>query len=304
MFHPSSVRKRRVILLMAWAPAFTKLAVGCAASATGSLPDPGGAGAAAGGVSNAAGSSAAGTIDAGGAAHSGGATSSSAGAANVGGASGAAAHGGASAGGTSSGGSSSAGASNAGSGGKCNTSGPAGQLFLDSFEDGELAKCPSWIDADPTLGGMWSVKADGDSKVLAQGAAVSDWVINVSGSYTTTDQVVSAKVKFTSEPGSLGIFARVQDSRNYYFLYLDGSNIVLRGRVDNSQLTSVKVKTPTIKDTWYTLKLSVIGSTLTGYLNDMQLVTTTDASLKSGGVGVGTADSATAEFDDVTVTAM
>ncbi len=303
MFHPSSLRKRRVISVMAWAPVFTKLAVGCAASATGGMPDRGGAGADTGGVSN-AGSGAAGAISAGGAPGMSGAPSSGAGAANASGAGGALAHGGASGGGAPSTGGGSAGAPSTGTGGKCNTSGPAGQLFLDSFEDGEASKCPSWIDADPTLGGMWSVKADGDSKVLAQGAAVSDWVIDVSGNYTTTDQVVQAKVKFSSEPGALGIFARVQDLRNYYFLYLDGSNIVLRGRVDNSQLTSVKVKTPTVKDTWYTLKLSVIGSTLTGYLNDMQLVTTTDASLKSGGIGVGTSDNATAEFDDVTVTAM
>jgi hypothetical protein len=33
------------------------------------------------------------------------------------------------------------------------------------------------------------------------------------------------------------------------------------------------------------------------------MVTTTDASVLSGGVGVGTSDSATGEFDDVTVTA-
>jgi pectate lyase len=149
---------------------------------------------------------------------------------------------------------------------------------------------------------MWSVKTDGASKVFAQGAAVSDWVIAVSGSYKWTDQTVQAKVKFTASPGIVGVFARVQDLQNYYVLYLDGSNIILRGRVANKQLTSVKVKTKTVEGTWYTLKLSVAGSTLTGYLDGMQLVTTTDTGVKAGGVGVGTDDSATAEFDDVTVT--
>ena len=149
---------------------------------------------------------------------------------------------------------------------------------------------------------MWSVKADGATKVLSQNAAVSDWVIAVSGDYKVTDQTVQAKVKFGSEPGEIGIFARVQDLRNYYFLYLDGSNIVLRGRVDNSQLTSVKVKQPAVAGTWYTLKLSVIGSTLTGYLDGTMLVTTTDSGVKSGGIGVGTGDGASGEFDDVTVT--
>jgi hypothetical protein len=188
-------------------------------------------------------------------------------------------------------------------GGHCSTAGPNGEDFYDGFEEGEFAVCPEWIDADPTLGGMWSVKDDGGTKVLAQSAAVSDLIFAVSGDYKLTDQTVEAKVKFTSSPGIVAVFARVQDARNFYYLYLDGSNIVLRGKVDNSSITSVKVKTAAVEGTWYTLKLSVIGSTLTGYLNGTMMVTTTDTGVKSGGVGVGTDDSATAEFDDVTVTA-
>ncbi|MET0792289.1 MAG: hypothetical protein ABW061_12275 [Polyangiaceae bacterium] len=280
--------------VVAKASAVGLLALGCAASASDTTPDrvnPSGGG---GGASNSAGAgSAAGAPAVSGAPNSGGAPSAGS---SAGGASAGSAQGGtAGAPITGSAGSSSG-------GGKCNSAGPAGELFLDTFEDGEFTACPGWLDADPTLGGMWSVKTDGASKVLSQGAAISDWVIGVSGSYKWTDQIVSAKVKFTASPGEIGIFARVQDVRNYYFLYLDGSNIVLRGRVDNSQLTSVKVKKETVEGTWYTLKLSVIGSTLTGYLDGEQLVTTTDAGVKGGGVGVGTGDSTTGEFDDVTVT--
>jgi Concanavalin A-like lectin/glucanases superfamily len=272
-------------------------ALGCAASATEAPSDRPGPSAGGGGASSSAG-----------APHSAGAQAAS-GAPNASGAPGAGSSaGGASAGSTRGGAGGAptaggaAGSSSTGSGGKCNTAGPAGEAFLDSFEDGEFASCPSWIDGDPSLGGMWSVKTDGASKVLSQNASVSDWIIAVSGNYKWTDQTVQAKVKFTSAPGAIGVFARVQDLRNYYVLYLDGSNIVLRGRVDNSQLTSVKVKSPAVEGTWYTLKLSVIGSTLTGYLDGVQLVTTTDTGVKGGGVGVGTDDSGTAEFDDVTVT--
>ncbi len=189
-----------------------------------------------------------------------------------------------------------------GAGGRCVTTGPNGEAFYDGFEDGEYMVCPEWIDADPTLGGMWSVKTDGDTKVFAQSAAVSDWVIAASGDGSLPDQTVEAKVKFTSTPGMIGIFARFHDSENYYTLYLDGSNLILRGKVNNSSLTSIKAKTPTVEGTWYTLKLSVIGTTLTGYLNDTMMVTTTDSGVAAGGVAVGTSDSATGEFDDVTVT--
>jgi hypothetical protein len=182
---------------------------------------------------------------------------------------------------------------------------PAGKVFLDDFEDGEITN-PSWIDADPSLGGMWSVVSDsggdagGSSKVLAQKATASDWIIAVSGDYRWTDQTVEARVKFTSAPGSLGIFARLKDLDNYYFLYLDGSNIVLRKRANNSSTTLLKVKNPTTQGTWYTLKLSVVGSTLTGYLDDKMLVTAMDSDVAGGGIGVGT-NGASAEFDDVNV---
>ena len=268
------------------------LVMGCAASATEAPSDRPNPGAGGGGASNTAGA----TQTAGAPAVSG--------AANVSGAAGSTSSAGSPSAGSGAGGAPTAGgaAGSTSSGGKCNTAGPGGEVFFDSFEDGEFASCPGWIDADPTLGGMWSVKTDGASKVFAQGSAVSDWIIAVSGSYKWTDQTVQAKVKYTSAPGAVGVFARVQDLRNYYVLYLDGSNIVLRGRVDNSQLTSVKVKKAAVEGTWYTLKLSVLGTTLTGYLDGVQMVTTTDTGVKGGGVGVGTDDSATAEFDDVTVT--
>jgi hypothetical protein len=184
--------------------------------------------------------------------------------------------------------------------GAAGASGPQGELYAEDFEDGDLTM-PSWIDADPSLGGMWTVTADDGGKVLAQAASVSDWVIAVSGDYRWTDQVVEARVKITSEPGKAGIFARVRDTRNYYFLYLDGgSNIVLRKRVDNSSTDIQKVKIETVANTWYTLKLSVVGDALEGYVDGEMLVSGSDTGVATGGVGVGTAD-CTAQFDDVTV---
>jgi len=188
----------------------------------------------------------------------------------------------------------------AGSAGTAGASGPNGELYSEDFEDGDLTM-PSWIDADPELGGMWTLTADDGGNVLAQAASVSDWVIAVSGDYRWTDQVVEARVKITSEPGQAGIFARVRDTRNYYYLYLDGgSNVVLRKRVDNSSSDIQKMKIETLANTWYTLKLSVIGDALEGYVDGEMLVSGSDTGVATGGVGVGTAD-CTAQFDDVTV---
>jgi hypothetical protein len=276
------------------------LAVGCSAGATGVPPLQQTSDA---GATSSGGATTTTTAGTGNSSVAGAATGASGAPSSAGGSSAGSGSSQAGAGGTPSSGGSAGASTTTGAGGHCNTSGPNGEAFYDGFEDGEYMTCPEWIDADPTLGGMWSVKTDGDTKVLAQSAAVSDWVIAVSGDYTLTDQTVEAKVKFTSSPGMIGIFARFQDARDFYYLYLDGSNIIVRGKVNNSSITSVKAKAPAVEGTWYTLKLSVIGSTLTGYLNDTMMVTTTDASVLSGGVGVGTSDSATGEFDDVTVTA-
>jgi hypothetical protein len=99
----------------------------------------------------------------------------------------------------------------------------------------------------------------------------------------------------------IGVFGRILDMRNYYFLYLDGSNIILRKRVDNSSTNLVKIKFPMVSGTPYTLKLSIIGSTLTGYVDGTMLVTATDALLTTGGIGVGTSDSGIGDFDNVRV---
>jgi hypothetical protein len=189
-----------------------------------------------------------------------------------------------------------------GSGGGTGTggSGPTSRVFFDDFEDGN-ATMPSWIDGDPAKGAMWSVVTRETSRVYAQSALVSDWVIAVSGDYRWTDQVVEATVKRTTPEGMIGIFGRVLDMRNYYFLYFDDANIILRKRVDNSSANLAKVKFPVMSNVPYALKLSIVGSTLTGYVDGMQLVTASDSLLTTGGIGVGTSDSATGEFDNVSV---
>jgi len=180
-------------------------------------------------------------------------------------------------------------------------SGPTSRVFFDDFEDGN-ATMPSWLDGDPTQGATWSVVArEGGNRVFAQSAPVSDWVISVSGDYRWTDQVIEATVKRTTAGGMVGIFGRVLDMRNYYFLYFDDANIILRKRVNNSSANLAKVKFPVVSGTSYTLKLSIVGSTLTGYVDGMMWVTGTDTFLTSGGIGVGTSDSATGEFDNVAV---
>jgi hypothetical protein len=264
--------------------------LGCAMGEEIERRDPDGIGGSAGATAGSAGSGGSATTGSGGSggAGGGGATGGSTG---VGGSTGT--------GGSGKGGS----GGGSGTGGTTGTggSGPTSRVFFDDFEDGN-ATLPSWIDGDPTQGAMWSVATrEGGNRVFAQSAPLSDWVISVSGDYRWTDQVVEATVKRTTSGGMIGIFGRVLDMRNYYFLYFDDANIILRKRVNNSSANLAKVKFPVVSGTAYTLKLSIVGSTLTGYVDGMMWVTGTDTLLTSGGVGVGTSDSATGDFDNVSV---
>jgi pectate lyase len=175
------------------------------------------------------------------------------------------------------------------------------QVFFDDFEDGN-STTPSWIDGDPTQGGVWSVATrEAGNHVFAQTAPASDWVIAVSGDYRWTDQTVEAVAKRTSSAGMIGVFGRMLDLRNYYFLYLDGSNVILRKKVDASSTNLVKIKFAMVSGTAYTLRLSIVGTTLTGYVDGVMLVTASDTSVTTGGIGVGTSDSGVGEFDNVRV---
>jgi hypothetical protein len=216
-------------------------------------------------------------------------------------------------------------------------------LFFDDFEDGEFMTRPriwSMVNISSSSGsaGTWSVISDptvasapsiGDAaaagspeggsgtKVLAQTATSSDWLVAVSGDYRCADQVVSVKFKLTTSStslGTVGVFARYVDPKNYYYLYIDGgSKVHLRGRVDSSTTDaagSVSLKPPATPapitgGTWHTMKLSVVGQMMSGYLDDQLVISGPAPSpgLPAGGIAVGTESSATAEFDDVTVTA-
>jgi hypothetical protein len=257
------------------------------------------------GASGATSSAGSGNSSQGGSSTSGG--GSSAGGASSGGASsaGATSHAGAASGGAASGGAASAGAPSGGATGTAGSSaagagGATGTvLFSDDFEDGSTT---GWVTSGS--GGVWAIATDG-TKVYEQTAqAGSTLLISAAGSTAWTDQVVQARVKINAFSGSstsytVGIFARYNGT-DYYSLivHTDGSVAIRKDKttLGNSSATGVVAT-----GTWCTLRLSVVGSTLTAYVNDVLQLTETDSSLTSGGMAVSM-QSATAEFDDIKVT--
>ena len=99
------------------------------------------------------------------------------------------------------------------------------------------------------------------------------------------------------------ICARVSDATHFYYLAIrsDGKLVIKINNAGNSSLTSAVASGVAI-GTWYTVKLSVVGSQLTAYVNGTMMAQVTDTALTTGGVGLSV-ESTNAEFDDVVVTA-
>jgi hypothetical protein len=242
-----------------------------------------GAGGTAGGSTGSAGSAAAGTTGAAGTVATGrGGTTGTAGS---GGTTGAAGRGG-----------------TTGAAGSVGTAGAAGVLFSDNFEAG----ASRWNFAGV---GSSALMADG-SQVFSLNETAGNQYVGAAGMLSWVNQVVEARVKVlafsgTSSSDCAAICARLTDADHFYYFALqsDGKAKIKVNDGGNSSISSsIAVPGGFQLNTWYTLKLSVVGSSLTGYINGMMVGQVTDTALAAGAVGL-MVQRTNAEFDDVVVTA-
>ena len=169
--------------------------------------------------------------------------------------------------------------------------------FSDDFEDGNST---GWT----IVSGSWGVIADG-SEVYKQTSTGGEGLA-VAGDPTWTDYSVQANIKLydLNTLAASGIIARYTDNNNYYMLRLHQSGqLQLYRKLAGTfaQIGSANVSVAT--NTTYTLKLTVAGNQLTGYLNGNLLISTIDSYLPNGEIGARTYIQ-TASFDDFTATAL
>ncbi|HEX8628477.1 MAG TPA: family 16 glycoside hydrolase [Catenuloplanes sp.] len=171
----------------------------------------------------------------------------------------------------------------------------AATLLTDNFEDGNSS---GWS----TSGGSWSVVTDG-SRAYRQSGTSSDARTTV-GSGAWTDYSVQVRMKPTAFNGAnrhAGVIARAQSSSSYYALAVTASGglqLVRRSGGDPVVLASSPAGVP--RDSWATLKLEAVGSSLRGYLNGTLSLTATDSTFATGKAGLATSYAA-ATFDDVQI---
>jgi hypothetical protein len=172
-------------------------------------------------------------------------------------------------------------------------------LFSDDFESGSAA---GWSKS----GGAWNVVSDGGSRVLRQGNPTPGLSRVFIGDTGWADYSLQAQVKPLAfgSPGLVGVTARAGGVATYYRLALtsDGRAVLQAYAGSNSITTLASTSLRVTVGTWYALRIDVNGGTITGYVNGQRIGSGAGTLAGSGRIGLQT-NLATAEFDNVTVTA-
>jgi len=157
-------------------------------------------------------------------------------------------------------------------------------LFSDNFESGDAG---NWTP----VSGSWSIVTDG-SNVYKQTNTTGESIVYAANSLWT-NYSVQADVKLFNTAATntaSGIVARYTDSNNYYMFRLnsDAGQVQLYKKAGGT-FTLLQSTVMTINiNTWYTLKLVLDGSSITGYVDGVQKAFATDGSLTSGYIGFRT----------------
>ncbi|XVV09671.1 family 16 glycoside hydrolase [Actinoplanes sp. CA-131856] len=170
----------------------------------------------------------------------------------------------------------------------------AATVFSADFESG----AGGWSKS----GGTWSVVADG-SQVLQQSDAGSARAREFAGDTAWTNYSVQARVKATSFGSSAGVVAltaRAAGATKMYRLSLTPNRVQLEAMNGSTVKVLGGVSQTISSSTWYTLRLTVDGSTISGTVNGTSVGSATDTSIAAGRIGLLT-EAAAGRFDDVVV---
>lgn len=179
-------------------------------------------------------------------------------------------------------------------------------FLSDDFQDGNA---DGWTFFTTNTASSWQVtadSADATNLVLAQGSNANNEAYATAGDASWQDYSFEARVKLRNVEPYPGLIARYKDSNNYYMLRI---NKVSEARLEFSKkvggASTIFASYPfvTTADTWYTLRITVRGNVLRGYLNGNSLFEVIDTALDAGKIGFRT-NWGPSSFDNVVVTAL
>ncbi len=173
----------------------------------------------------------------------------------------------------------------------------AAALLSENFEPYTSFPSGGWTNAVDTA--SWTIASDG-SKVARNNTSTTGTYVLTNGTSTWANYSVSAKVKPGATGTRHGLAFRYKDAGNYYFfIFKDGSKVYLYKKVNGTETAITYASFTYSTSNFYDMKVTVSGSSITGYINGTQVLTGTDSSLTAGKVGLYTFGNAS--FDDVAV---
>ena len=172
----------------------------------------------------------------------------------------------------------------------------AATLLSEDFQDGNA-------DGWSKSGGDWAVVTDG-TPAYRQSNVTSELARAFSGSTSWTNYSLQARVKPLAFDGSaryVGIGARTSSNTTFYRLALLNTGRAELQAVNSGTVTVIGGVSRTVSTgTWYTLRIDVSGSTITGFVDGTQIASGANNSISAGRISLQTFH-ATASFDDVVV---
>ena len=156
--------------------------------------------------------------------------------------------------------------------------------------------------------GDWEVAKEGENRVLHQKAKNDDATFNVAFVESTSYKDVDLSVKLRAVAGDTdrggGVIWRAKDKKNYYLCRYNPleENFRVYKVADGIRTMFKGAKSPG-DDKWHFLRVTMVGSKITCYLDGQKLLEAEDATFPDAGmIGLWTKADAQSYFDDLTVT--
>jgi hypothetical protein len=186
---------------------------------------------------------------------------------------------------------------------------PSDTLLLEENFDNFQPATGEWASSE---GSIWDVRTDPErvGNVYTQTETTSSTPnLATTGNVAWRDVVVESDVQILSFNGSsssymAGLCVRVRDAENFYLIgvrsndgkvglrrYTDGGTNLIQSTFDEGTI-----------GVWYHLRVEVVGSTITAFLDGNLMFSETDSTHATGGIALCTVR-ASASFDNVRVTA-
>lgn len=155
--------------------------------------------------------------------------------------------------------------------------------------------------------GTWEVARDGDNRVMAQKAINPDATFNVALLSEAKFRDVDISVRLKAIAGEVdrggGLVWRARDRDNYYIArYNPLEDNVRVYKVEDGKRTQLDHADAPGDGRWHTLRITMTGREINGYLDGKRLLIAEDSTFRHAGrVGLWSKADARSYFDDLTI---